>query len=124
MPRKGRQVPQGHDRGPRTKAISIYLSEEEHEILDDFALHFGFQSKSSMVVYILEMCMKGGFGFMAFMRLGNKFAKLIEEAGIGFVDVPLPKGMKERRDAHLKAQKEQSRKKRLLEREKNERNKD
>ncbi|MBC2595889.1 hypothetical protein H5P28_16615 [Ruficoccus amylovorans] len=121
MPRKGRQVPQGEDRGPRTKAMSIYLSEEERKALDDFALHLGFQSKSSMVVYILECCMKGGFGFMAFFRLGNKFSKLVEESGLSYLDVPLPKGMKARREAALKAKKEKLTKQRLLEREMNER---
>ena len=122
MPRKGRQVPQNEDRGPRTKAMSVYFSEEEMKDLDHYALHLGFQSKSSMVVYIMEVCMKGHFGGLSFMRLARDFSDMIEKSGIGYIDVPLPKPLRERREANMKAKLEELTKQRPLEREKNRRN--
>lgn len=124
MPRKGRQVPAKEDREPRTKAMSVYFSDEEMKTLEDLALSFGFKSKSAMVVYIMEHLMKGGFSGLTFMKLGMDFADIIEESGAGYIDIPLPKFLKDRRFAYLDAKKAKLHERRRLEREKNERNVD
>lgn len=105
MQGKGRSVPPDEERGPRNKAMSIYLSEEEHKLLEEYALAFGFPSKSQMVVYIVENAMKGGFSGLTFSRIGSNFSKMIEESGIGYLDIPMPKFMRDRRDAKLKKKK-------------------
>ena len=66
--------------------------------------------------------MKGHFGGLSFMRLARDFSDMIEKSGIGYIDVPLPKPLRERREANMKAKLEELTKQRPLEREKNRRN--
>lgn len=53
MKRKGRQVPPNEDRTPRHRQASVYLTDDEFESLEKFALDAGFRSKSALLAYMI-----------------------------------------------------------------------
>lgn len=81
-----RTIPEGANRGPRTKQVAIYLSDEEIAVLDKVAENLGFRSKTSLISYTLEELVQGKFSRLSFSRAGKRFAKLIEESKVDVID--------------------------------------
>lgn len=72
----GRHVPKGEKRGPRTKQVALYFSEEEVDILDRWAKEFGYRSKASMLTDMLSGPISENFTGWSFFKLGNAVANL------------------------------------------------
>ncbi|MBC2592835.1 hypothetical protein H5P28_01045 [Ruficoccus amylovorans] len=67
------------DRGPRTRKVTIYLTDEEADELERVRKRHGFKSSSALLAFIIEPLAKDYFTGAAFWRLGVKFADMVSK---------------------------------------------
>lgn len=64
-------------RGPRTRKVTIYLTDEEADELERVRQRFGMRSSSALVAFVIEPLARESFTGFSFWRLGARFARMV-----------------------------------------------